>query len=517
MHSGRWKYSVGSSAVTQAVAPLQDPSQPAVRESLGDLESDPGERKNLAAQAEFQPHLPDGRRRWKRVTPNLPSLSIQVTSSLHPKTIPAKLRVKPVLVIICSILAAAAAAAAAPAAALSADEQRLIAEVETEKGDFVPDLRAAVEIDSAAENLPGVRQMGERFRSQLTHLGFDSRFVPLPASTGRAGHLVADLHGTRGKRVLLIGHLDTVFPGANFRQKGTMVYGAGVNDMKSGDVIMIHALRALHRSGLLTGSQITVVMSGDEEAVGEPLEISRRDLREAAKRSDLALAFESIIGHTGTVARRGNVTWEVEVQGATGHSSGIFSPAVGSGAVFESARILTEFYTELRKLEGITINPALVAGGSEANLTRTGGTVSGRSNIIAQRVLMRGDLRFLSAEQLAEAQAKMKAIVAAHLPRTAAQLKFDDGYPAMAPTPANYALLAQLDQASRDLGLSPITAFDPKGRGAGDIAFVSPPLPGLDGLGLGGDGAHSKSESADVAPAPELIKRAALLIYRITR
>ncbi len=252
--------------------------------------------------------------------------------------------------------------------------------------------------------------------------------------------------------------------------------------------------------------------------MGSPSEICRRELRETAKRSDLALAFESAIGDTGTVARRGFAGWTLEVQGATGHSGGIFSAAVGSGAVFETARILQGFYEQLRQLDGVTINPALIAGGAEAELTRTGGTVAGKNNIIAQRTLVRGDLRCLSAEQFAEARARMETVVSKHLPRTSAVLTFtDDAYPPMAPTPANYALLTQLDQASRDLGYAEITAFDPRARGAGDISFVSPPLPGLDGLGLGGAGEHTTHETASIARAPELVKRAALLIYRLTR
>ena len=413
---------------------------------------------------------------------------------------------------------AVAHAAATSATALTAEEQRLIAAAEAGKDDFGTALGSAVQIDSATENLAGVRRMGELFASQLAALGFDSRFVPLPAATGRAGHLVAEHRGTKGKRVLLIGHLDTVYPGANFKRVGDEVAGSGVADMKGGDLVMIHALRALHRAGLLADTQVIVVMDGDEEAVGSPSEVCRRDLREAAKRSDLALAFESAIGDTGTVARRGFAGWTLEVQGATGHSGGIFSAAVGSGAVFETARILQGIYEQLRQLDGVTINPALIAGGAEAELTRTGGTVAGKNNIIAQRTLVRGDLRCLSAEQYAEARARMEAVVNKHLPRTSAVLTFnDDAYPPMAPTPENYALLTQLDQASRDLGYAAITAFDPRARGAGDISFVSPPLPGLDGLGLGGAGEHTTHETASIARAPELVKRAALLIYRLTR
>ncbi len=403
------------------------------------------------------------------------------------------------------------------AAGLTPEEQKVAAGVDAQLPRFAADLETAVRIDSATENLAGVRRLGEHFAAQLTELGFTSRFVELPASTGRAGHLVAERKGTKGQRVLLIGHLDTVYPGGDFRREGDTVHGSGVNDMKGGDVVLIAALRALHATGALAGTQIIVVMTGDEEAVGDPQEVARRDLFEAAQRSEVALSFESSIGRTGTVARRGSISWELEVQGVTGHSSAIFSTAMGHGAVFETARILQGFYDQLRPLDGLTISPALVAAGVEAELSRTEGKLSGKTNIIPQRSLVRGDLRTVSTGQLAEAQARMQAVVKQNLPRTSAVLTFSEGYPAMAPTPANYALLAQLDQASRDLGLGAITAFDPRARGAGDIAFVSPPLPGLDGLGLGGSGAHTRNESADLQPAPELVKRAAVLIHRLTR
>ena len=404
------------------------------------------------------------------------------------------------------------------AAALSSDEQKIIARVDAHREDFARDLQEAVMVDSATENLAGVRKMAEVFSRQLTALGFESRFVELPASTGRSGHLVAEHRGTKGKRVLLLGHLDTVYPGGNYRREGDIAHGSGVGDMKGGDLVMIHALRALQEAGLLADAQIIVVMSGDEEAPGSPLEVVRHDLLAAAGRSDLALAFESAIGHTGTVARRGSISWLLETQGTTAHSSGIFSAAVGAGSVYEMARILSGFYTELRKLDGVTLNSAMVAGGADGDLTRTGGKVAGKTNIIPQRTLVRGDLRFVSAAQLAEAQAAMQTIVTnGNLPRTSAVLKFDEGYAAMPPSPENYALLAQLDQASRDLGFGEMTAFDPRARGAGDISFVSPPLPALDGLGLGGKGEHTLDESTDLSTAPELVKRTAVLLYRLTR
>jgi len=172
----------------------------------------------------------------------------------------------------------------APAAPVSPEEQKIVAWVKSHGEDYAADLAAAVAVDSATENLAGVREVGELFRRQLAELGFESRFVELPAATGRAGHLIAEHHGHRGKRLLLIGHLDTVFPGANFRRDGNIVHGAGVADMKGGDVVIIHALRALQAAGALADASIAVIMTGDEEAPGRPLDVSRKDLRELAAR-----------------------------------------------------------------------------------------------------------------------------------------------------------------------------------------------------------------------------------------
>lgn len=400
---------------------------------------------------------------------------------------------------------------------LSPPEQKIVAYVDAHRREFEADLESAVRISSATEDLAGVRQMGAFFQERLAALGFNAKFVELPKSTGRAGHLVADHSGSHGQRLLLIGHLDTVFPARDVRREGAILHASGVSDMKGGDMVIVQALRALAAVGVLDGARIKVVMSGDEEAAGTPLAIARKDLLDAGRASDVALAFESMVGQTATVARRGFVSWELEVQGATGHSSGMFSAAMGSGSIYEASRILWEFHETLRKMDGLTASPALIAGGTEAELSPTGGTIQGKANIIAQRTLVRGDLRTISAGQLAAAETAMREIVSHSLLRTSARLTFHEGYPAMPPSAGSYALLAQFDQASRDLGLGGITAFDPRGRGAGDIAFVCPPLPGLDGLGLGGQGEHTPSESADVTTSAAVVKRAAILIYRLTR
>jgi glutamate carboxypeptidase len=267
-------------------------------------------------------------------------------------------------------------------AAVSPEEQKIADWIARQQEPMIQLLERAVKIDSPSENLAGVRAMGDLFAAELKAIGLTPKWIPLPAESKRAGHLFAERTGRNGKRLLLIGHLDTVLKGGTFTRDGNTGRGSGVNDMKGGDVVLIYALKALHAAGALEGTQIVVAMTGDEESIGSPVEVSRRELINAAKRSDVALAFETAKAGEGTVARRGASSWNLEVTGPTGHSSGIFSGAMGSGAVYEAARIVEGFHTELRKLPGLTANVALIAGGAEVKQEGFSYTAEGKNNII---------------------------------------------------------------------------------------------------------------------------------------
>jgi glutamate carboxypeptidase len=343
----------------------------------------------------------------------------------------------------------------------------------------------------------------------------------MPVEMKRAGHLFAERKGTKGKRLLLIGHLDTVFePDSPFQQwtfMDSVASGPGANDMKGGNVILLYALKALHDAKVLDDTRIIVALHGDEENGGEPESISRRDIVEAAKRSDLALAFEGATGFGyGTVARRGSSGWTLRTTGKRAHSSGIFNESVGSGAIYEAARILNTFHQELQE-PYLTFNPGIITGGSTAETGAGEGKASGKSNIVAETAIVHGDLRFISEEQKTRAREKMKDIVAKHLPQTDAQITFEDGIPAMSPGPGNYELLGVLDKVSRDMGLGEVKPWDPGKRGAGDIAYVAPYISGIDGLGAMGEGAHSLNEMIDLRTFRDLTARVAVLIYRLTR
>lgn len=415
---------------------------------------------------------------------------------------------------------------AAPVQAqLSATERQISEYVRAHEEDGIQLLADQVRIGSGTQNHEGVRHMYDYLAPQLEALGFEVRWVSDEA-VGRAGHLVAEHVASHpaGKSILMIGHLDTVFEGDGwFERDGMTARGPGVNDMKGGNAAIIMALRALDAAGALEDRTIRVIFSGDEESLGEPVSEDRADMTALAAESDVALEFETAISGRdhdwGTTARRGSSGWLLEVDGRTAHSSGIFSPGTGAGAVFEAARILDAFYQELRGEQYLTFNPAVIVGGTDVEYdpAMVQGSASSKTNIVAQRVVVQGGIRTISDDQLEAARARMREIVARHLPRTSAEITFDDGYPGMPPTDGNRALLAVYDQASRDLGYPAVREFDPGGRGASDLSFAAAHVRfgSLGGLGVEGNGAHTPREDVDLSSLAKSAERAALLIHRL--
>ena len=381
-------------------------------------------------------------------------------------------------------------------------------------------LERLVNIQSGTMNVAGVRAAGAVVRKTLDSLGFTTSWIDLPPELKRAGHLYAERKGSRGKRLLLIGHLDTVFEGdqQRFQRADTLARGAGVNDMKGGDVVILFALKALASVGVLDGMRVSVLLTGDEESAGQPIAVSRAALIDAAKRSDVVLDFEPDFGEA-TVAQRGDVQWILQVTGRQYHSGQIFTPDAGYGAVFEAARIVDGFRTAMAGERYLTFNPGVIAGGTEVAFDTMALTssASGKTNIVARAVTIVGDLRFLYDSQMVHAQARMREIVERHLPGTSATLSFADPYPAMSPSPGNAALLATLDSVSRAIGYGPVTALDPAKRGAADIAFAAPYSASLNGLGARGSGAHTPAEFVDLRSLPTATARAAVFLYRLSR
>jgi glutamate carboxypeptidase len=395
-------------------------------------------------------------------------------------------------------------------------------------------LQQIVDRNSGTMHLAGVEAVKDVVTPKFKELGFNVRWVPMQAQTARAGDLVGEHpcpqgEGRCGMRLLLIGHMDTVFePSSGFQKysvvsgtDGKVATGPGISDMKGGLVIMLAALRAMKDAGALEHAEIRIVLSGDEERTGVPIEAARRDMIDAAKQSDVALEFEPSSRLNGqdtvSIGRRSSTTWHLQTSGLSGHSSQIFGPRLGFGAIYEMARIVDSFRRELPE-DGLTFSPGLMLGGAtaEQNADATGGSATGKANVIAATALASGDIRTLNNEQTLRVESKMQAIVAAHLPQTDAKITFDEGYPAMAATPAGRALMRQWSDISVALGLGPVGEGGVMTRGAGDIAFVAPYVSGLVGVGMLGEGAHAEGEKGYLDSLAPQAKRNAVLMERLS-
>ena len=190
---------------------------------------------------------------------------------------------------------------------------------------------------------------------------------------------------------------------------------------------------------------------------------------------------------------------------------------MGSGAIYEIARILAAFHEQLKEPD-LTYNTSVLLGGSTVQYDprENTGTAAGKTNIIPDKAFASGDIRTINDEQTRRVRDKMRRIVEAHLPGTQAEVAFQDAYPAMEATPGNQRLLALLNEVNRDLNFESMEPLPPARRGAGDVSFVAPFLDCISGLGALGRNSHVPGETIDLTRQPIQTKRTALLIYRLT-
>jgi len=410
-------------------------------------------------------------------------------------------------------------------AQLSAPEKKAMVYVSSHINDAMELLTESVNINSGTLNTEGVKKVGSVYIRELVKLGFKVEWISEPDSLHRAGHLVATHVGKKGKRIFLIGHLDTVFEpdmpaGPYTVLNDSTATGQGVNDMKGGDVVIIMALQALQSAGELKDMNLIAYFTGDEEKSGSPHAVARKDFIERAKTCDVALGFESAMGlHTVAAARRGASGWVLTVTAKTGHSSQVFTEGYGYGAIYEAARVINAFREQLGNEKYLSFNPGLILGGSGIKMDPqdSRGEAVGKTNIISPAAKVTGDLRFISAAQLNTAREKMKSIAAESLQGTSSIISFSDGLPSMEPTAGNLRLVDVLNKATQDMGIGETLPGDPGARGAGDISDIAQYIDCIDGLGASGDGSHKAGETINLKEYPLLIQRAAVLIYRLTR
>ncbi|ATC88440.1 MULTISPECIES: M20/M25/M40 family metallo-hydrolase [Pseudoalteromonas] len=411
-------------------------------------------------------------------------------------------------------------------AALDKNEREIVKQVDKNIPQALKEIEQAVNINSGSLNIEGVKKVGALTSEQLKAIGFKVEWLD-GSAFNRAGHVLAT-HESKNPdaiKILMIGHLDTVFAkNDNFttykQLDADTASGPGVADMKGGNTIIITALKSLQALNLLENVSIKVLLTGDEESSGRPLSLSKQAIVDAAIWADVALGYENGDNNikTAMAARRGYTGWTLNVAANAAHSSQIFSESVGYGAIYEASRILNDFREQLATQPNLTFNPGLIVGGTNADYdsANSSATTFGKSNVIAQTVHVAGDLRALSPKQFENAKRSMQLIASNSLNGSKAELIFEDGYPPMALTDGNKKLLELYSDASHDLGFNKVVAANPRNAGAADISFAANHVDmALDGLGLMGNGAHTKNETADLTSLDKNIKKTALLIYRL--
>jgi glutamate carboxypeptidase len=358
--------------------------------------------------------------------------------------------------------------------------------------EFLDDLRALVDVDCGTANKAGVDAVGGIFRERLRAAGLELTEFPL---TEYGDCCLATLRGTGKARILLIGHLDTVYPDGTaaarpMRFEGRRILGPGVSDMKSGLLSGLYAVRALQHIGFHDFARIDFFVNSEEE-VGSPA--SRQLYRPAAQQADAALVLEAARASGDIVsARKGGGVYHLTVRGRQAHAG--VEPEKGANAIVELAGCIQELTALNGMHSGTTVNVGVIEGGT-------------RSNVVPDMARAEVDVRFSTAEA---GQALDRAIRRVGkqpgVPGTRVEVSGGIEKGPMEKTAAVVYLVELAQDAAAQLG---ITFKDVQTGGNSDGNHMAElGLPVLDGLGpIGGDD-HSPSEFLD---ADSIVPRTALL------
>jgi len=354
-------------------------------------------------------------------------------------------------------------------------------------------VRQLVEVESPSDNKHGVDRLGELLAGRFEALGGHSKFH---RTADFGDHLQVDFAGKKpGKPVLLLGHLDTVYPLGTLASmpckiSGGRLYGPGSFDMKSGIAIMLNAiaaLRAWHEDQL--PRPVTVLLVADEEIGSDS---SRKITESVAKRSEAVLVLEPSYGPKGAVktARKGVGEYELKVTGKAAHSGLDFEK--GESAIVELARQIIEISKLVDLKRGITLNPGTVQGGT-------------RSNVIPAEARAVLDVRIARMKDATAIDRRLRALKPFNRKCTV-QVSGGINRPPMERSANVAALYEKAREIARHLGWKLEEAAVGGGSDGNFTAGLG--IPTLDGLGGVGDGAHASHESISIA---ELPRRTALL------
>ena len=343
--------------------------------------------------------------------------------------------------------------------------------------EYLQRLATLVNIDSGTGQIEGINQIISHLQQWLTELDFAVKLSP---STDFGPNLIARRSGKGQARILIMGHVDTVYTAGAVREqpfsiKDGVAYGPGVLDMKSGDIMGIYALRTLIESGFDQYKELVVVFNNDEE-VGSPG--SRQLVRELARSLDYALVLEPAGNiNSLTHSRKGTDKYTLEVSGVAAHSG--VEPYKGRSAVVELAHKIIAIQNLHSIFPGVTFN-----------VTRLSSTEP--LNIVPDRARCNISVRSFSKKGLDAAAAALETIVAGStVPDTHTTLTRTPGRSPYEPTEGILRLVALAQQEGEALGLH--LKAEPKGGVSDANILVEAGVPTLDTLGPVGGGMHNLS------------------------
>jgi glutamate carboxypeptidase len=370
----------------------------------------------------------------------------------------------------------------------------------TERKDTIAEtIRQLVEIESPSDNKPAVDQLGALLAGRFEKIGGHAKFH---RTQNFGDHLQVDFSGARsGKPVLLLGHIDTVYPMGTLstmpcRVADGRLWGPGALDMKSGIALILHALEGLriwHNDNM--PRPVTVLLVTDEEVGSES---SRRITESLARKSEAVLVLEPSYGMKGALktARKGVGEYTIKVTGKAAHSGLDFDK--GESAIVEMARQITAISKLVDLKRGITLNVGLVSGGT-------------RTNVIPAEATAALDVRVVRMKDAAAVDRQLKALRPFNR-----KCKLEISGAVNRPPMERSAGVAMLYQKALETAKKMGWKLEEASVGGGSDGNFTARLgiPTLDGLGGVGEGAHATHESIVIS---ELPRRAALLAELIER
>ena len=370
--------------------------------------------------------------------------------------------------------------------------QRMSAWLQGQLPQFLADLQTLVNVDCGTANKAGVDAVGRLFRNQLRRTGCELTEFPLP---DYGDCLLATLRGRGTARVLLSGHLDTVYPEGTvalrpMRIEGGRILGPGANDMTAGLLAGLYAMRALQDSGFTDFERIDFFVNTDEE-VGSP--VSPRLYRDVAIQSDAALVLECGRMNGDIVsARKGCSTYRFTVRGRQAHAG--VEPQRGANAIVELARCIHELAALNGLNEGSTVNVGVIGGGIA-------------SNVVPDLAWADVDTRFVSAEAgIALDRAVRRIAAQPSVAGTAIEVSGGVERGPMEKTSATAFMVELARGVAAELGFN---FADIQTGGASDGNYIAAlGVPTLDGMGPVGGYDHSPDEYLEL---DSIVPRTALL------